>query len=262
MIGMIAILIAVLSYGIHVLSYSAPLSIRNVVVTGANKIDPTIIESFVDAELESGSLRFFSKRNIFLYPREILEEGIIESFPRVKSASLSREGLLSRDLKVLIVEREPYALWCQLAQSEDLQADCFALDEGGHIFSAIATSTHGEFKTSYLFSGGVDGEPIGQQFLPGQLSSMLALLRMLQQETNLIPAHIELLKEQDFNVLFEQGFFVKASLGQDPEMLAGNLDLVLKSDALKERVGEIEYIDLRFGNRVYYKMKGEEQKNI
>ena len=36
-----------------------------------------------------------------------------------------------------------------------------------------------------------------------------------------------------------------------------NLQLVLSSGPLKGKDSELEYVDLRFNNRVYYKLKGE-----
>ncbi len=254
--GLILLGLAALAYGIHLVSYISPLSIERITVSGAEKIDPAIIETYIDSQLSDGSFHYFSRRNIFMYPKEVREAGVVTSFPRVKSARLSRDGIVSRDLLVAIEERMPYALWCR---SEE---DCYALDDTGFIFTASATSTHGEYESAYIFTGGVDGGPIGARFIPGQMPSILALLRVLQQETNLIPSRVDILADQDFNVTLEQGFFVKASFGQEPETLARNLDLVLSSEALRDRIADIEYIDLRFGNRVYYKMKGEEQTNI
>ena len=36
-----------------------------------------------------------------------------------------------------------------------------------------------------------------------------------------------------------------------------NLQLVLSSNPLNGKASDLQYIDLRFGNRVYYKLKGE-----
>ncbi|MHB1086631.1 MAG: cell division protein FtsQ/DivIB [Minisyncoccota bacterium] len=247
---------AVLAYGVHLISYAPPLSIQKIEVTGVKKIEPTIISSYVDSLLNDGSFHYLSRRNIFLYPKNVIEQGIIASFPRVKSARAYRPSAIGQNLVIAITEREPFALWCA---AED---DCYALDEEGFVFTTAATTTHGDFATAYTFTGDIEGAPIGQKLIPGQLPSVLALLRIFQQETNLVPTRVDILPEQDFWVTVGQDFYVKASFGQEPETLARNLELVLSSEALRERIAEIEYVDLRFGNRVYYKMKGEEQKNI
>ena len=44
--------------------------------------------------------------------------------------------------------------------------------------------------------------------------------------------------------------------GEDPTILVKNLTLILDSDALRGKENLLEYIDLRFGNRMYYKFSG------
>lgn len=256
-------IVGVVGYGIHVLSQLPSLSISDIEVSGVEKIAPEEVASSINAHLDQGGFHYISRRNIFAYPKEEIEARIVAEFPRVRFASVSRPSLLSRTLHVAIGERHAYALWCT-EESAEVQKSCFALDDAGFIFAPSATTTHGEFETSHVFSGGVpvDGGAIGKSFAAGQFPSLLALLRILQQETNVVPSRIAVLPEQDFTVDLEQGFFIKASFGQDPEMLARNLELVLSSEALRERIQDVEYIDLRFGNRVYYKLKGEEQTNI
>ena len=47
---------------------------------------------------------------------------------------------------------------------------------------------------------------------------------------------------------------LKTSLKDDPQEVAQNLALILEKE-IGDRRDEVDYIDLRFGNRVYYKLK-------
>ncbi len=266
-LGMLVIASAALAYAVHAISYLESLSIHDIRIAGVEKIEPSIIKTYVESKLADEGFRYFSKRNIFLYPRAEIETGIVAAFPRVKTAQLSRAAILSQELVVSIEEREQYALWCKPLPNDSAEtglpaADCYALDESGLIFTALATSTEKDTRTIYRFTGGVDSEPIGTHLVPKYFAATLALLQTLQNDTGLIPYHIELLRDEDFHVHVSQGFYIKMSLGQDGLALSRNLELVLASDALRDRIGDIEYVDMRFGNRVYYKMKGGEQSNI
>ncbi len=255
-LGMVLIALAAAAYAVHFISYLDSLVVSEVRVTGAQKVEPSIIRTYVESELSDDSWQYFSRRNIFLYPREEIEAGVVATFPRVKAAQISRTALFSQELIVDIEEREQYALWCKS------ESDCYAMDDAGFIFTAMATTSGEDLRTIYRFSGGLDAEPIGANLVPQYFAGTLQLLTTVQEETGLIPYRIDMLRDQDFHVYVSQGFFIKASLGQDAGALARNLELVLESEALRDRIGDIEYVDMRFGNRVYYKMKGEEQSNI
>ena len=236
------------------------LNIQSVRVTGTRAIPSEIISSFVESTLDDGSYHFFSRKNIFLYPKKALAEGIARNFPRIQSASLSRGSVLSGVLSVTVRERLPYARWCSgtpVLSSEESQEECFLMDENGYIFAA-ADSPDERVSFNYVFERGIanSSEPIGTTFAPGHLPGITALLKFLTN-AGFTPRGASIENEQDFHVRLQQGFFIKASYGQDAAQLVRNLQLILASDTLTGKEGDIEYVDLRFGNRVYYKLKGE-----
>jgi hypothetical protein len=69
------------------------------------------------------------------------------------------------------------------------------------------------------------------------------------------PQGATVVNDQDFTVPLAT-YYLKASFGEDTGLLMRNLQLVLASDALQGKQDAVEYIDLRFGSRVYYKLKG------
>lgn len=259
-------LIAALAYGIHWLSYLPQFNVSRVVVIGAERVPPELVRAYVDSRLHDGSYRYVSSANIALYPRESIENGIVAFFPRVRLALVSRDSLATQAITVTLSERQPFAQWCrpEIAPTESgsVERDCYEMDDGGFIFAEAASTTVGRFETPYVFSGDVSLDPIGKTFVPGHLPGILALLRIIGQRADFTPVAVSIDGEQDFSVHFSEGFILKASFGQDADTLARNLTLILASEALAGKESQLEYVDLRFGNRVYYKMKGEEQTNI
>ena len=93
--------------------------------------------------------------------------------------------------------------------------------------------------------------------IPAIMTS-IALLQLLGQN-GYEPTGATLLNKQDFSISLAEGFSIKVSFGQDGGAIVKNLQLVLSTGSLQGKRNELEYVDLRFGNRVYYKMKeGEE----
>lgn len=240
-------------WGVSFISYLPRFSIFSITVSGAKEISPQLIADYAQTILHDGSYHFLSRSNIFFYPRTQIENAIVVDFPRIKSAHVSRNALLSTEMKIKVQEREAYALWCHSAQ-------CYTMDEGGFMFALEEAGASSTPFTHYVFEGGIaeSSEPIGQTFIKAHLPGLLTLLKVLGQ-AGFTPQGAVVESDQDFSVPLGEGFILKASFGEDADALTKNLQLVLSSDVLMGKEKEIEYVDLRFGNRVYYKLKGEAQ---
>ncbi len=253
--------IAVLIFGVSYVSYLPQLSVQRVAVSGTKTVDREEIENFAE-DLLGSSRTFLSRRNIFLYPRQAIEKEVTATFPRIKSAHASRASLMATTLDIRIEEREEYALWCLTPQADASDtSQCYQMDQDGFIFAPLDLAST-SLSSVYIFSGGLSTstseELVGRVFAEGHLPGLLALLTQLGQ-AGFAAKGLTVESDQDISVPLTRGYYLKASYGQDAGALTRNLQLILNSDALKGKESEIEYIDLRFGNRVYYKLLGEEQ---
>ena len=249
-IGVVAaVLIAAAGYGVSYASYLPRFTIQHIEIAGAKDVSTELVHSLVEGKLASNSFAFFSPSNIFLYPRAEIEAAVREQYPPVNSVSVSRESLFATAITVKIEERKAFARWCS--------ETCYALDESGFIFGAASDIPN--VATPYDFGGALatSTEPIGQTFLPGRFVGVVALLERLGQ-AGFSPERITMDGAQDFSVRLAEGYVINATFGSDVGTLVKNLELVLSSDALRGKESQLEYIDLRFGNRVYYKLRGEE----
>ena len=224
---------------------------------GAQNVAPNLVTDYAESIIYNGSRHFLSRANIFLYPKSLIEKDIPLEFPRIAQATVSSPSFLSNSIVVSVAERQVFALWCLPAQAGDGNGDCYEMDQSGFIFAqapANATSS-GE----YIFSGGVSTStpPIGQTFAPGHTQGLVAFLQLLGQ-SGFTPLGADIESDQDFTVPLQQGFYVYASFGEDPGTLVNDLQLVL-SQALSGQQQNLEYIDLRFGDKVYYKLKGQDE---
>ena len=240
-------------YAVSWASYLPYVSVHSIVVVGAKEVPANMIQRQAETVLNDGSRHFFSRTNIFIYPRAVIEKSIESFFPRIESAHISRASLLATVVTVAVKEREAFAMWCSSV------AACYVMDDAGFIFAELPPGVSGGAATPYVFHGSVESaNPVGHTFATGHLPGLVALLELLEQAGS-GPQGIAVENAQDFQIAFTEGFGVKASFGQDASTLAKNLELLLSSDALRGKAGNIEYIDLRFDNRVYYKLKGERE---
>lgn len=237
-------------YGLSVLTYLPQYTITKVSVGGTEHVPPRLVQAFVEAKLSDGTYHLLSRENIFLYPKKTIAKSIPEYFPRILNAQISRDALMAQVINVVVVERQPFALWCSQTDT------CFDMDNGGFVFALSATSTDGRI----VFTGGLatSSPPIGQTFLPQHFAGVLALVSHLKERGYSV-ADVSVENEQDFAVSLAERFVLRASFGADADSLVQNLQAVLSSGTMRGKEDTIEYIDLRFGNRVYYKNKASSQ---
>ena len=230
------------------ISFLPEMTIGSIEVEGLKKVTEKSVVERVEEILNAPTRQLLSTRNIYTYPREEIEEGILTAFPRIKSVTVDRAQKFPTTLIVKIEERTPFAQWCVTG------LDCFTVDREGFIFAKYVPFVESLPETSYVFNTrGTGHNPIGQSALPGQFNELVTLMDLLGREGFAVQSAT--IDGEDIRLALDL-FDLKVSLRQDPSVLVKNLQLVLGSDTLKNRRAEIEYIDLRFDNRVYYKLKG------
>ena len=261
LVGVLAIVST--AYGISWISYLPRFSLLSVTVAGTENVSPRIVKAYIETRLFDSLYPFLSRQNIFLYPRAELEKQVTEYFPRIRTVEITREALLAKSVVVTVEEREARGRWCTGS------GECYLLDESGFIFAPEATSSPSTVQytfTGTLLSAGSParapraGGPVGQTFLPEHFLGVFTLLQELARAgftprgalVENLPAQAG---EQDFSIPLAKGYILRVSFGSELEKIVRNLELVLSSDALRGRENELEYIDLRFGNRVYYKFR-------
>ncbi len=258
------VLLGVAVWSIGYISYLPSLTVGAVSVAGAEGVSPHLVQAYAESQIRSEANTFLSRENIFLFDEKKIAKSIVEHFPRIKSAEITRESMFATAVAVSVVERTAFARWCAQSPQGDETGDCYLLDTEGFVFERLAaesTSTIPIAETSYVFHGGFNGDPMGRQFAPAHFPGIASLLRVLSQ-ANFAPRGATIDNDQDFSIPLSSGFYIKASFGEDVNRLVHNLQLVLSSSVLQGKEDRIEYIDLRFGGRVYYKLKGQEETTV
>lgn len=279
--------------GLGAVTHFDRLALKSVTVFGAQELSTDALVAAVQSGLFSNRYEFFSRKNMFLYPRERIEESLSSDFPRIKDVKVEREALLSQAVMVTVVEREAHAVWCpqgvtaaevshevsheesvaegaidetstegattteavSVPEDSDAHEDCFFMDSSGYIFAPQQQLVETKTPTlPYVFSGGLlpGIETVGQYFLRGRLYDSVSFLKKLER-AGFTPLGLTVMNEKDFSVPLAEGPELYVPFDTDTTNVISRLESALAADGMREKVGTLEYIDLRFGNRVYYK---------
>ena len=246
----ILIAIAAGAYGINYASYLPQFSVTTASVEGTRALSSQLVKNYAESLLSDTSFHFLSPSNVLFFNERNFARAIVSHFPRIENADAKRTSNFDTHVHVVVSERDPVGLWCAPSLS------CYLIDHSGFIFASAVSSSSAE-QTLYIFHGALatSSDPIGNEFISAHFPSLLATLDRIGQ-AGFTPRGATADNDHDYEVPLQEGFAIKASFGADASVLSENLKLILSADSLKSKRSDLEYIDLRFGNRAYYKLKG------
>lgn len=250
LVGLIIILVA-LSF----LSRLDKLNIQDVEISGNKVLDGDVLKRAVEGDISGSYLWLFPKTNIFFYPENAIEKDLNNKFKRIKDISIRLKD--RKTLEVVLTERKPLYTWCGAAMptTPDASQKCYFLDDDGFIFDE-APYFSGE--VYFKFYGPAQA---GSYFLAQNFKQLISLKETLES-MKLKPVVLDA-ENQDVKI------FLSATQTSTPEIIfkldadyqkiAENLQAALATEPLKidfnKKYSSLLYIDLRFGNKVYYKFR-------
>ncbi len=236
------------------ISHRAKIRITKVELNGGVLVSKEDVEREVYSYLNGSYFFLFPKNNAFLYPKDKLQDDLALAFRRIDSINLHLSNF--NDLVVNINERKPYAIWCKDRDAED--KDCYFMDQNATIFApAPYFSGDAYFKYYGLLSSST---PIGSQYIASttvfeKVKSFIDATKQM----SLKPVYLVANSQDDFYlVLAGEGkiyFNDKGSIDDTTKNLEALLRTKDLSTSTTAGILPIDYIDLRFGNKLFYKLK-------
>jgi len=246
-------LVLVLFISLVLLSWAPFMRISAVSLSGVRAADTEALEEAVWSELAGGYGYLFARSNIFLYPQEIIADRL-QNFSTIKTVTVQAKDFTT--IEVEVVERQPTALWCGGSASS---TSCHFLDENGLAYAPAALYSGDAYQKYYgpLTDVGVEESARGQFLEPEQFHSLPVLVESLEKTIKLSASAV-FVSQDDVRVVFVGDVAILFGLGDQGGGIIERLNLTLGAAPFtKHTLSDFEYIDLRFGDKVYYKLKGQ-----
>lgn len=224
----------------YLLIFSPIFQIKTLIISAPLQISNNVLQDLVE-KTTFKKLLFFPTQSIFLYNSRETQETILQRFSQIELIKIKRN--LPGTLVVEMKNRQAVGQWCQKEQ-------CFLVDKQGVLF-------HEDFATQetpdlLIFSLKEHIVKSGQKTLAQEeLEAIGEIFRELNEELGV--------NTKKF-IIASGRLIAKTALGPEiyfdlqgdiPEQLF-NLKVLLEKQVSLQKTG-LEYIDLRFGNRVFYK---------
>ncbi len=247
---------------ILVLFSSKQIAITSISFEGNKAITDEELFAVAAPHLEGSYLHLFSRRNIFIFPKNDIEADIHASFVRAEEVAIDRDGFSK--LLIAVVERDPAGLWCGLTTTS--LAPCYFVDETALAFAPAPRMSGSSF---IAYERALPLKPIGRQLVPQEefdaLNDFIGFIATLGFNTRRV-----VWKEDALELMTtfatktgEEDVRLRVPLAGPYEQAFTNLASIVQSQKNKSVGADeepfifagLEYIDLRFENRIFYKQE-------
>ena len=241
--------------GLSFLSKWQALNISDIKITGNKVIETKTIEDIVQGKISGNYLYFLPKTNFLFYPKKEIVEELTAKFKRIKDISINVSNL--KTLNISLTERTALYTYCGVAPAELDEKDqkCYFMDEDGFIFDE-APYFSGEVYTKFYGN-------TGPYFFKPNFTKLVSLKDSFKS-IGVKPVVFFVEDNGDIEVFLSStttqlGPFIIFKADADFTKIAENLQTVITTEPLqtefKNKYSSLLYIDLRFGNKVYYKFR-------
>ena len=237
-ISAVLLVLTAIWYGSRVQS----LTLSKVEVYGGQTISHERLSNLAFGKLQGEYIGFIPRAFAWLYPDDEITAAL-SSIDRIHSIEVDRAN--GSTLHVTFQEYLPAALWCKTL----LAIECVFIDDSGYAYAPSPNLAGGSLLRFIHTSQTPEiDKPLTSRedfMLLNQITDMLL-------ENGWFVSHIEIDKVRDAFLHIVDGGEFKVTLTQNPVVTVNNLNVVLTSEEFQDvQPGNFQYIDLRFGNKVF-----------
>ena len=248
---LIVVAVLLLSIGAVTALRASSLQIRQITLRGVSTLDTHTIRESVNAHLAGTRIPIVPRSSFFLVDADAIATDLEKEFPRIEHAAAVKT--FPDKLDVTITERTLWGVFCTGSESSSTPV-CGYIDAGGIVYEQ-APEPRGSLLVVIRSDG--EGDAVPRQAVDaGVMAEIRAIRDGLSSAAGVtvvnfelrsrVPSEIRATAGAGFTLIFRREDDVSATL----RVLKRVLD-----EEIKKRQSGLDYIDLRFGNKVFYKMR-------
>jgi len=225
--------------------YISKFRIKNVTIEGLDSIEEKDLSDAVNKTLSEKVAGFLPGDNIFLINKKRFSEKIMPQFLRIGDIEIVRK--FPDALTLSVRERSPWATVCT-----NMPDKCFLAGEDGFLFD-FALNLQGNLILKVLDER--EREISLGEFIM-ESDEFEKLKKFKEDVEDYIDSRIIkiVLKNNESYELHFNSWYIIIDKENDIQLASSNLMLALYSE-IKDNYENLEYVDLRFGNKVFYRFK-------
>ncbi len=243
---------------IYIFVCSTFVEVNKLDVQGANRVDEDEISDIINDVVSGNFIACSKKNNYFFINKEGIREQILQD-KRIKDVVVQKE--FPNTIHTNITEYGTVAVWCL----GGIQGNCFVLEDGIAV-SAVNLSDDVVVQNKHFVIVDEVREEINieDRIIASELLNKIEKLgEELIYVLNIVieqPYIIESQGSHEIRFVTDEGWHIVVDLKQGVDEILDIAKLFNKKVELPSHRSDLEYIDMRFPEKIFYKMKeGVEQ---
>ncbi len=234
--------LALILLGLNLMFSSPRLAINNVQINGVEHIDPSLIEGVVRSYLQQRALLVFKTSNQFLFSSDKLSADLEESFA-LANVSL---GQSNGTLTITIIERTSNLIW-------ESGTGRYVVDLEGVVNRELFNGEEANLSLPVFDDTNDLPIQVGDRVMTDvEIENVFSFLDYLEsKEVGFTKIEVDRLAGKWMSVQTDVGFEILFDSVGDITSQIKHLDSVMFTQV--EDLSLLEYIDVRFGDHIYYK---------
>ena len=245
------------------ISHRSNIRISKVVLSGGVLVTEEDVSDETLSFIGNSYFWLFPKNNIFWYPRNALLNDLKTKFRRIDTINIHLKDF--HTLAIDITERKPIGTWCSTSSVTSTVPEngsvpveqCYFIDQNSTIFAkAPQFSGDAYFKYYGLIT---DDNPIGEEYIASttEFSEVVSFVEAVKR-LYVRPLYLVANGQDEFSLVVAGGGAIYFDTKEPLSKAAANFEALLETHELATSTSgnlPIDYIDLRYGNKLFYKLK-------
>lgn len=243
---------------VWMLFFSDFMKVQNVNIYN-EMLDSVKMKQLVEGELSKKFFNYFPRNNLILVSKNNIESLLKKEFKLISLIEVKKE--FPNTISVKVTERKKVFIWC------DRNNECLLVDESGKSFYKLNNVEKDFFKKDMVMitdksnKQAVLNEKIVSQdvalFCQQIIRGIETVLKIKMRKEMSMPSSIS----EEITLMTEEGWGIHFNTSQSIKEETEILRKILEEEFIKEKRGELEYIDLRLKGKVIYKFRGSENED-
>lgn len=233
--------------GVYFFIFFKPLQVGRVVILGNKEVPTKELETLIFNNIKRKlcfGITLNGSQNIFLVNTVRINNMALGQYPIIDSLSIKKT--LPNTLEVNIIERKPFAIFHN--------DEYFFIDEKGVAFKRTSADLPGLLIVRQIDKVEAKEIVLGTEVIKREIAEKIARIKKgLEEKSQVAIKEVNITSEERLDIKTEENWLAYFNLTTDINLQIEKLVLLLEEELPKESRAELQYIDLRFKDRVYYK---------